>query len=412
MYDIQYFNFDSGLFLTPSAQEISKLIQAKAKNNHPFYKIFHKIDSQKAITPYLSIAKGIREQFSDLIVISMGGAMLNPSAVLSLTNYKKTGPNIHFLNTTDPYYFQKLINKVELDKTGILIISNSGNTLETVSLCSAIINQFNNQGITDLSKRLFFITNKNQGVLQDIAKRFNAKIIEHETSISGRYSGLSNVVIIPGLISGLDINEYIEGANIILDAFYKEQENNISVQSAIALYNLNKPITVNLGYLQRFYMYLHWYSQIIAESLGKNKKGYTPIYGLGPQDQHSMLQLYLEGPRDKIFSLFYVNKISNKNNEIKTATIKETDYISNKSIAEINLANFNATLNAIKKSELPVRSLILKDLSAKTVGALMCHSMIEVVVLGHLMQINPFDQPGVELIKAEAKKLCIIKNEL
>ena len=145
-----------------------------------------------------------------------------------------------------------------------------------------------------------------------------------------------------------------------------------------------------------------WYSQIIAESLGKDNKGITPIKGLGPNDQHSMLQLYLDGPKDKVFSLFYTR---NDNTAYKSCNLKELNYIAGKNLQNINRANFEATLHALIKTGAPTRSIILHELSVKNVGSLVMHSMLETIILGHIMQLNPFNQPGVEFIKKESMRI-------
>lgn len=405
MYNIDYLNFDSTFFYHQDAKKIASHIIDQAIAQAPFYKIFSKLNAKKELEKYLPIAQNIRNNFSDLIIISMGGATLNPDAIMSLVDYKKTGPNIYFLNSTDPYFFKDIMDKVDVNRTAVLTISNSGSTLETIALCGSVIAELQNKNIVDFSKRLFFITDTTEGTLKSIAEKFNSTVIEHAPSISGRYSGLSNVALLPALISGLDIEQYIQGANNVIEDFYTNKENSLPFKSAVASYNLAKPIVVNIGYLKSFEVYLRWYSQIIAESLGKEQRGYTPIYGLGPDDQHSMLQLYLDGPRDKLFTLFYTQNIADNLASIKTIDISQMGYIANKNLKDIHFANFSATLNALKKLNLPVRSFVIKDLSAKSVGALMCHSMIEIVAISHLMQLNPFDQPGVELIKIESKKI-------
>ncbi len=175
--------------------------------------------------------------------------------------------------------------------------------------------------------------------------------------------------------------------------------------SASSIYYSNKNTLVNIGYLQRFLPFLEWYSQIIAESLGKDGKGYTPLKGLGPNDQHSMLQLYLEGPQDKYFSFFYIEKFNEKVGEYKTSNLNKLGYLAHKELPDINKANFTATINALSVKKLPIRSVILKELSAESFGAIVCHLMLEIITIGHLIKVNPFNQPGVEMIKIRSKEL-------
>jgi glucose-6-phosphate isomerase len=269
-----------------------------------------------------------------------------------------------------------------------------------------MISAFKNQHIKDLGSRFFFITKPHSGIMANVARKISAPIISHMENISGRFSGLTNVSTLVAFIAGVDIDEYIDGAEKVLESFLQDRNNNDSspLISAASIYSTKKPIIVNIGYLQQFAPFLEWYSQIISESLGKNGLGITPVRGLGPNDQHSMLQLFLDGPCDKIYSLFYVQ---NLDHELKTDSIAELEYIADKKLSDINSANFEATQYALEVKKHPLRIVKLKDLSSKTVGALVAHSMLEVITLGYMMNINPFNQPGVELIKSSSKNIII-----
>jgi glucose-6-phosphate isomerase len=409
MLKIEYNNFDfnsseyreSALLADNAAKGISGLI----KSNEPYYKIFS-IDSARQMAKECQVhAEHIKTTFSDIVVIGMGGAVLNPESVLSLCKDNKSDIRIHFLHNTDPIYLQNLLNKVSLKDCVILAISNSGNTLETNSLVGVMIAEYEKAGIKDLSKSFYFITNLKSGILREIAEKIDATIIEHETQISGRYSGLSSVTSFIAQIAGLDIEAFFDGAERVVNDFIQQGANSSPAKSASSIHSTGLGIMVNIGYLQSFGTYLEWYSQIIAESLGKNGSGITPIRGLGPNDQHSMMQLYLDGQKDKIYSLFYVENIDGLSEAFSTSDLLELGYIANKKLADINSANFDATKRALIKRGLLTRTLILGNLSAQSIGELVAHSMFEIITLGHMMNINSFDQPGVELIKNESRRL-------
>ena len=239
---------------------------------------------------------------------------MNPETLINLNSNSIIYPTqIHFLNNTDPIYFRKLLSTIETRNCAVLAISNSGMTLETNSLVGAMISEFEKNNINSLGTRFFFITKPDSGILSEIAGRISGNLIEHTPNISGRFSGLTNVTTLIAAIAGVKVEDYIDGADEVIQDFVLKPESNDAVLSATAIFSTNKPIMVNIGYLQQFSSYLEWYSQIIAESLGKNGGGLTPLRGLGPNDQHSMLQLYLEGPQDKIYSLFYTTpKLSQK----------------------------------------------------------------------------------------------------
>lgn len=406
MLILEYNNFDFNSPKFKKSEEMASnaagLIINSIKNNSKYYNIFSINLSRDMASSCQDYANEIKTNFSDLIVIGMGGAVLNPQSLVNLCHYNPSNINIHFLHNTDPFYLQNLLKKVSLKNCAVLAISNSGDTLETNSLVGVMISEYKKAGIEDLGKNFYFITNLKSGILHGVAKKINAKLIEHQEHISGRYSGLSNVTSFIAQIAGIDVNAFLDGAESVIDNFIKEAVYSAPAHSAITIYGTGLELMVNIGYLQNFSVYLEWYSQIIAESIGKNGGGITPIRGLGPNDQHSMMQLYLDGKKDKLYSLFYVDKLPS---DPRTSDINELGYISNKTLSDINTANFEATKLALIKNGLPVKSIILKDLSAKSIGQLIAHSMLEIITLCNMFKINPFDQPGVELIKKNSRIL-------
>jgi glucose-6-phosphate isomerase len=409
--DIQYKNIDttskSYQDSLHKARNARTVIKNSINQNIDFYKIFCIKTLRSQFNDCKKYGTEIINRFSDLIVIGMGGSVLNPETLINLSlRTNSTGVKIHFLNHTDPIRLQGLLKKISLPGCAVLAISNSGQTIETNSLVGVMISAFKNQHIKDLGSRFFFITKPHSGIMANVARKISAPIISHMENISGRFSGLTNVSTLVAFIAGVDIDEYIDGAEKVLESFLQDRNNNDSspLISAASIYSTKKPIIVNIGYLQQFAPFLEWYSQIISESLGKNGLGITPVRGLGPNDQHSMLQLFLDGPCDKIYSLFYVQ---NLDHELKTDSIAELEYIADKKLSDINSANFEATQYALEVKKHPLRIVKLKDLSSKTVGALVAHSMLEVITLGYMMNINPFNQPGVELIKSSSKNIII-----
>ena len=384
-------------------KKISK-ISTSTSSQTPYYKVLYPSSENEYVQQYVQLAQEIRENFSDLVVISMGGAALNPQSMLKLIS-KKSQINIHFLDNTDPVFFKNLIESIQLKETAFLVISNSGETLETIALLSVVLNEFKRNRVGDYSNNFHFITNTNNSTLYRIATSIKARIYSHASEISGRYASFTNITILIGLVAELNMDEFISGGNETLNNFWRDKENSIPARAAITIMTLAKPILVNLGYLQKFSSYLDWYSQIIAESLGKNFKGFTPFKSLAPNDHHSMLQLYLDGPRDKLFTMFHVKKIEQDLNHFKVINDETLGDLAGHSIEDINSTIFSSALSTFKAEHIPFRTIILNDLSARTVGGLIAHSMVEVILLGHLLEINPFDQPSVESIKRHARQL-------
>ena len=406
MLKLEYNNFDFNSIefqkSKKSANNASELIINEIKNNSSYYKIFSTDLSRDMAKDCRRYADEIKSNFSDLIVIGIGGAVLNPQSLISLCQGCKSDVDIHFLHNTDPIYLQNLLKQVSLKDCAVLAISNSGGTLETNTLVGVMISEYKKSGIKDLGKNFYFITNLNSGILCKIAKKIDATTIEHQKQISGRYSGLSNVTSFIAQVAGIDIDAFFDGSEEVINSFLQEGGDGSCSLSAASIHSSGLELMVNIGYLQSFGVYLEWYSQIIAESMGKDGGGITPIRGLGPNDQHSMMQLYLDGKKDKLYTLFYVDNVSS---DFIVSDMEELGYMSNKMLSDVNMANFEAAKHALIKRNLPVRTIVLENLSAKSIGEIVAHSMLEVIILCNMVKINPFNQPGVELIKNESKKL-------
>lgn len=359
------------------------------------YKIFDIQSARQDINNFSQIAQHVKDVYKNIIIIAMGGAILNPQSLLSLNSALEQN-NIYFLGNTDPIYFQNLVQNIDLHDSAVVIISNSGNTLETIALSKMMVETYKDAKINEYGKHFFFITNPISGALQKIAQDINAVIIPHQAGISGRFSGFTNVTTFLGTIAGIDVEGYLGGAEHAVQDFI----NNSQAPAIIAAANITtaaKPMMVNLAYLQQFHYFLEWYSQIIAESLGKNNHAITPIRGLGPNDQHSMLQLYIEGPDDKFYNFLYVSNLGAH----KSINSDIFSYLS-----QINNINFTATKDTLESLNRPVRSIMLPDLSARTIGELTANMMLETILLCKMSEVNPFDQPGVELIKMRTNKLA------
>ncbi len=393
-------NRDSMQIFESKIKEIFN-IYSKTTSNTKYYKILFNYNKEELLKPLKPIADEIRSNFTDVIFVGMGGATLNPQMVTSLRK-NKSKPNIHFLLTTDPARFQTLVENIDPKKTAVVVISKTGGTTETISAFSALVNVFRKAGINEIKKHFFFILGEIENPLRTMAETFGCKILPHDEGFGGRYSGFSSVGFLPGLIAGLDMGKLIDGFNAVTEDLWKNRIDSAPIRAALSLSLSRHPNAVKLGYLDSFSPFLEWYAQIIAESLGKEQKGITPLRGVGPMDQHSMLQLYLDGPKDKIYTMIYANHVDG-NHTLTDDVIPS--YLAGKSLAEINLAEFNATIIALKNNNVPVRTIILDRFDEFNLGALMMHCAIEVITVGHMMNINPFDQPGVEQIKVEARKI-------
>lgn len=411
--ELHNLSFDISTLLDHNISAIQPL-RNKVVSKQPYYKVLSPEIITDSFGEVRQIAEQISENFTDVIVISMGGANLNPASLITaLPDANKV--KVHFLSSTNPAYINSKIEGLNLKNTAILTISKSGNTLETIAILAAILNIFDQQGISRAG-RYYFVTKQEDCKLNRIAKEIEGIIIEHDQQISGRYSGLSVVTLLPALIAGVNVEDYVQGATLELEHFLKRDDAS-PIKAALAMYHLQKNIHIDVIYNNKLQQFSDWKSQIIAESLGKQGLGYTPVASIGPEDQHSMYQLYLDGPDDKFYSYFSVNDKNDSSNIVDysvDSSLSGLDHIRGMKLSEIHQINEDASFEALRKKGRALRRITLDGITAKSMGSLIASSMIEIILLGEILAINPFNQDGVELIKQEARSMVgdCIKNSV
>lgn len=391
-------------------------LRNKVLDQDPYYKVLSPTYVKFASSNLQQIAKQIRMNFRYVIVIAMGGSHLNPASLVHALAISRNTSNdeealrqteILFLDSTETTWIEEKLSCINLADAAILTISKSGETLETNAIFAAIIARMQSQKIS-LIQRCYFITKSSECSLQQAASAVGGVIIPHDQDVSGRYAGLTNVSFLPALIMGIDVDSYVGGAVDVLEAFVQNNDHP-ALEFASVIHTLHKCMLVNITYASRLTSALAWLSQIIAESLGKNKAGFTPLVSKGPEDQHSMYQLYLDGPDDKFYSYFCVEDTAIEEgggileNSPLSTNIAGLEYLRVHSLEKIHNINENASFAALQKIARPMRKLTLEKLSARNIGSLVAHLMIEVIAIGELMGINPFNQDGVELIKTESR---------
>lgn len=393
---------------TKAEQVFSKVAATHAQT--PYYKVMHRQNHQELIAQCRPLVELISSNFDTHIYIGMGGAILNAMLAYSLmSGADNRQKNTHFISTTDPRKFAEVAASiVDLTTTAFIVLSNSGETIETISIMGAFINEFVRVGAGFSNNFFLCIGVDHPNTLKQFADSHGIKTVEYGTELCGRFSCFSNAFVLPAMLAGLDVHKFFNGANCVLDDFWDNQINSKPVQSALRIYQADKPIIATISYSSYLDKYLEWYRQIVSESLGKNGKGFTPLIGIGPQEQHSMLQLYLDGPRDKFYSFIYIEGTQLPKNPVVANGVFSGHFTENKSLNQINRALFDATLLCITRSDdMPYHTLEYGNLSERTLGSLLMHSTLEVVFLGLMMDLNPFDQPAVEAIKLSVRGLLI-----
>ncbi len=326
-------------------------------------------------------------------LIGMGGSTLGAKAIYKFLE-DKTKKKFVFIDNLKP----KLSKYEKSNEAVNIIISKSGNTLETIINTSILINQ------NQKSKNIF-ITEKKNSYLLNLAHKIRAEVFEHKNYIGGRYSVLSEVGMLPAELMGFDERKF-KRLNLLINNNNFLKKLIINVDATLKFIKQGKSNSIILNYDEKSENLLKWYQQLIAESLGKKSKGLLPMISNMPMDNHSLLQLYLDGPKKNFYTFFNVfekkSEIINKKNILNTHA-----YLKNKSIFQILNSQKKATENIFKKRKLPFRSFELLRRNEETLGELFCFFILETILLGRALKVNSFDQPSVELVKKETKKILI-----
>ena len=347
----------------------------------PKFKFNFKFEDLKKFKKYKTIA-----------IIGMGGSILGVEAIHNFLQFK-IKKNVYFFNDLNEKKVQ-FLKKKNLSKILFIIISKSGNTIETLSNTLAL------NIIKKNSKNIIIISEKKNNSLFLLSKKFNLFYIEHKNFIGGRYSVLSEVGIVPAYLMGINIKKLRLKVLDILKKFNKPFLKNSSVKLAYLINSNKKNSLIFLNYSPELEKFLFWCQQLIAESLGKKNKGILPVISNVPKDHHSLLQLYLDGPKDKIFDIFSLERSSKERISIKNLN----GFLVNKKLDEVKNAQRKALIKSLSNKNIPFREFKIKKMDEETLGKLFSYFVLETVIVAKLLDINPYNQPAVEQVKSFTKK--------
>ena len=329
------------------------------------------------------------KKYSNIRIIGMGGSSLGTESIYNFLEHK-IKKKFYFINN--------LQSRIKIPKKKFLnlIVSKSGSTLETISNVNIYIKK---------NYKNIFITENKKSYLFLLAKKLKAEIIHHNNFIGGRYSVLSEVGMLPAELMGLNeknfkqLNSLIKNKNFIKSLIS-------SVNSTLHFIKKKKFNSIILNYDSRAENLFRWYQQLVAESLGKKGTGLFPIISNMPKDNHSLMQLYLDGPKNNFFTLFFT-KENNSAKIINKEILSSHTYLRNKNLNQIMLSQKLATEKVFTQKNIPFRSFEILARNEKTLGELFCFFILETILIGRALKINPYDQPSVELIKKETKKILL-----
>ena len=384
--------------------------------------LHQKEDLAYALKSYADSAKG---KYDDLIVLGIGGSSLGGIALLkallhpywnNLSSEQRGGyPRFHFIDNVDADVIQGLCDVVDLNRTLVNVISKSGTTAETMAAFMFFkekLDQVLENPEQNLRKHLVFTTDKQTGILRELADRLNVTSFEVPDDVGGRFSIFSAVGLLPATLCGLDVFEFQKGLKDMEAVLSNPNPHeNPAAQNAlyqVLNYRAGKPISVLMPYSTRLAFVADWYVQLWAESLGKATSksgetihvGSTPLKAVGATDQHSQVQLYNEGPFDKVFTFIDVQtpqhqtKIPNS-----LPSVSALGYMADKGFHELLTAEFIATRSSLTRNQRPNATITLPQVDAYHFAQLLYFFEVQTALAGHLLNIDPFDQPGVELGK-------------
>ncbi len=331
------------------------------------------------------------KKYSEIKLIGMGGSTLGARAIYSFLK-DKIKKNFIFIDSLKPKN-DKIKNKKSFLN---LIISKSGNTLETITNANILVKK-NHKNI--------FITQNQKSYLMTLAKKLKAEVIYHNDFIGGRYSVLSEVGMLPADLMGLKQKKFRQFNNLIKNKNFMNSLI-LNVSNIHELIKKKRYNSIILNYDKNSYDLFSWYQQLVAESLGKKGKGLLPVISSMPRDNHSLMQYYLDGNRNSFFTFFFVrNESSDK--IVNKDVLNSHYYLKNKNVFKIREAQLLATQKVFKKKNIPFRSFHLNKRNEKSLGELFTFFILETILLGKLLNINPYTQPAVELIKTDTKKILL-----
>ena len=371
---------------------ITKIKKIKNFKKEKWFKKIKLLESLKINYRYNYSKKLIKKihKNKNFRLIGMGGSTLGAETIYQFLKHKIKKKFI-FINNLNP----QIKDEQKKIKATNIIISKSGNTLETIANSNLLINGNKN----------IFITENKKSYLSNLANILKSEIIEHKNYIGGRYSVLSEVGMLPAEIMGLNERKfkrfnYLINNNIFLNELIK------NVGAILKFVKEKKFNSIILNYDKNSENLFKWYQQLVAESLGKKSKGILPVISAMPKDNHSILQLYLDGPKNNFFTFF--TTLDSNSDKINNKWLNSNqNYLRNKSFSNILNAQKNATEKVFYKKKLPFRSFEIKKRNEEVLGELFCFFILETILLGRALKVNPFDQPSVDLIKKETKKILL-----
>ena len=347
-----------------------------------------------------------------ILVLGTGGSSLGARALTAIAP-APARRRLRFIDNLDPTSCEEVFASLCAARTGLLAISKSGSTLETLATLMVALDRLGaGAGAAPVGERMVAITDPAPNPLRELAAGRGAMVLDHDPALGGRYSVLSAVGLVPAALVGLDPARIRAGAAEVVETVLTSAADPAraapAMGAALAVTlarERGKTTQVMMPYVDCLAPFAAWHRQLWAESLGKNGAGTTPAPALGPMDQHSQLQLFLDGPADKFFTLISAASEGRGPRLDGQAGHPSLGFLVGRTIGDIVAAQQRATAESLVAAGRPVRLLHLDAVDERVMGALFMHFMIETILAARLLQVEPFDQPAVEEGKRRARAI-------
>lgn len=387
---------------------IKNLEQRRKKYELGFFDLQINNELKKEIEGFVKKAKN---KYENVVVLGIGGSSLGVQALFSAllpNNWnnrekkeRKGLPRMFFIDHMDSEYIDEIFATLNPKKTLLIVVSKSGSTIEPMAIFFAVMKKFPTENIVT-------ITDPKNSLLKEISDKMKLTTFPIPKNIGGRYSALTAVGLLPMALLGIDIDKFMEGIKEAEKMWHNEKKNparDLAVAQYLLDKNQGKNITVFFPYSKKLEKLAEWYIQLLAESIGKNETtGPTPIKAVGPTDQHAQVQLFMEGPNNKLHIFVEVEEMASKLKVPQHKLLGHLDYLADRTIHEILQAEREATTEAFTQMKRPNTTISLSQLNEKTLASLIYTLQAQVALLGELYEVNAFNQPGVELGKKLTKK--------
>ena len=396
---------DLALYMERAGEARARLCAMHKQHSLPLFRLPQKIDD---LASCKMAAMFLRDGATDIVFLGTGGSSLGAQAIVQLAGYRvpgceaNIGARLHFFDNLDASTLAEAFASLPLVTTRVLVTSKSGGTPETMVQTLCLLGALEHAGLAPANHLVVLSEpgDPHRNPLIRLARIHRLMLLDHDPHIGGRYSVLSNVGLLPALVAGLDGLAIRKGAGDIMQAVLAGDNASPVIGAAVCVAlqeTRGMNVSVMMPYADRLRLFSNWYVQLWAESLGKNGLGSQPVAAAGPVDQHSQMQLFIDGSEGRLVNLIFpATKGQGPRLPDNLAADPMLGYLAGRTVGDVTACQQSAAVEVLIRNGRPVRVFAVDRVDERTLGALMMHFMLETILAGFMMNIDPFDQPAVE----------------